>query len=122
MSAAKSQWTIILRCYSCSRKFTVRHLTLDRVLAVASITPCPHCSTKPFIAPGPLYNKKSTLHRIFDLREETETIYRRPRNGDTWHFNPRCSKWPVDDYVELEAAPNTGELCNECQATPRDHP
>lgn len=70
MSAAKTQWTIVLRCYSCSRKFTVRHL------------------------------------------------FRRPRNGDTWHFNPDCSKWPVDDYVELEAAPNTGELCNECQVTP----
>jgi len=35
-------------------------------------------------------------------------------DGDTWHFNERCSQWPRENYVELEFAAAVNEVCNEC--------
>jgi len=37
-------------------------------------------------------------------------------DGDTWHFDRNCSKWPEDDYIEREFLPSSNEICNECQA------
>ncbi len=42
-------------------------------------------------------------------------IYRRKRNGDTWHFSSDCSEWPSSNYDEQEPPPLTGALCNECK-------
>ncbi|HEY2986915.1 MAG TPA: hypothetical protein VGL11_04265 [Candidatus Binatia bacterium] len=114
--ATATAWTIVLRCYNCNGKFTVRHLALDRVSAVALVTPCPHCSARPSIVAGPQSKEKSKLHGIFDLKEEVEAAYRKIAGGDTWHFDHNCSQWPLADYVELEIPPSVGEYCNECKA------
>jgi hypothetical protein len=113
--ASPVKWTVVLRCYACDGKFTSRHLGIDRISVVALVSPCPHCSAQPVIARGPDSEEESKLHRIFNIREETEPVYRKTKTGDTWHFNESCSKWPAGDYVELEATPRVGEICNECR-------
>lgn len=45
-----------------------------------------------------------------------DPTYRKLQDGDTWHFNESCSKWPNSGYVELEFLPALAELCNECKA------
>jgi hypothetical protein len=110
-------WTVVLRCHECGGKFTIRHLSLDKVSATCLVTPCPHCGSRPYVAPGPGYNERSRLHAIFYLSEETEIAYRKLQDDDTWHFNAGCSKWPEGDYLELEFVPVVEELCNECKAS-----
>jgi len=115
MSEART-WTVVLRCYMCSGKFTLRHLTLDRVLTLPLVAPCPHCAARPCIATGYYSDKHSSVHRIFDLREEADATYRKTPNGDTWHFAQSCSRWPGGDFLELDLPPIVGEICNECRA------
>jgi hypothetical protein len=43
-------------------------------------------------------------------------VYRRKKGSDTWHWCPRCSRWPTSDYEERTVKPTTGELDNECLA------
>jgi hypothetical protein len=47
------------------------------------------------------------------------SMYRKAPGEDTWHFCYNCSDWPTINYIELPAAPKTGELCNECEAKRR---
>jgi hypothetical protein len=115
-------WTVVFRCYNCDGKFTVRHLSLDRIAEICLVSPCPHCSIASHIAPSPSYSEESRLHHVVYLREETETTYRKSQHGDTWHFNESCSKWPYHNYVELEFLPTTEEVCNECRASQVKHP
>jgi hypothetical protein len=105
---------LVLRCFACNGKFTLRRLALDRLLAVPLLTPCPHCAARPRIAARP--HEASQLHKIFDLREEKQSAYRKTDDGDAWHFNPSCSQWPLAGYVELEILPSVGQFCNECKA------
>src|SRR6266513_1064682 len=49
------------------------------------------------------------------------SVYRRTRDGDTWHFCSNCSNWPTTDFVEQRLPPSTGEMCNECTCK-RRHP
>lgn len=114
-------WTVVLRCYNCGRKFTIRRLPLDRVLVICPVTPCPHCGLSPYVAPRPNYAEPSKLHRIFDLKEDTDVIYRKSRNGDTWHCDHSCSRWPEDDYLELEFQPVTEPVCSECKLIQLDN-
>jgi hypothetical protein len=113
--AAYRAWTVVLCCYNCNGKFTARHLELDRISVVPLITSCPHCLAQSHVVAGST-SEENKLHRIFDLREETEPAYRKITACDTWHFDHNCSQWPITDFVELEIPPNVGELCNECKA------
>ena len=36
--------------------------------------------------------------------------------SNLWHFAEDCSRWPTDDYLQLELQPDLGELCSECKA------
>jgi hypothetical protein len=108
----------------CSGKFTLRHLNLERVLTLTLITPCPHCGARPSIASGHGSNEHSSVHRIFDLQQESTATYRKIPDADTWHFTQNCSRWPSGDYLELDIPPIVGEICNECKALkgePRNH-
>src|SRR5258706_14074577 len=107
--AWSKNWTMVLGCYSCERQFVFRNLTMDKVRAVPITTPCPHCGARPRVSA-----QSSTVHRIAELREDTAR-YRKRGGQDTWHFNQSCSKWPPENYVELDSEPNVGELCNECK-------
>lgn len=94
----------------------MQRLDVDRVLTVPEVMPCPHCKARPEAVLGTDRSATSRVHFIYELKEETDPVYRKPRNGDTWHFTADCSGWPHENYVELEARPNRGELCNECEA------
>jgi len=119
--ASTKTWTVILRCYACYGKFTLRYLTLERVLTLTLVAPCPHCAARPVISRGHDSDEQSRVHRIFDLREELGATYRKIPSADTWHFTQDCSRWPTGDYVELELPPIVGELCNECRAIKGNH-
>jgi hypothetical protein len=41
--------------------------------------------------------------------------YRRRRTSDTWHFCVNCTSWPTSDYIERDARPTNGELCDQCR-------
>jgi hypothetical protein len=44
-------------------------------------------------------------------------MYRRRKDGDTWHWRPNCTKQPHGpDVVTRTTRPHSGELCNECRA------
>jgi glycosyltransferase involved in cell wall biosynthesis len=42
-------------------------------------------------------------------------VFRRRRDGETWHFCRNCSSWPTEDYEEQERVPQSGE-CVECRS------
>src|SRR5712691_9826359 len=112
--AQRTKWTIGIRCYVCGRKFTLRHLELDSVFAAPSVTYCPHCGTQLQVTSGSNNPEQIHLHRV-DLREETESVYRKTSDSYLWHFSENCSRWPMDDYLQMEIQPDVGELCNECK-------
>ena len=48
-------------------------------------------------------------------------MYRRRKDGDTWHWMPNCTKTPRgSDVVTRETRPHSGELCDECLAKERE--
>jgi hypothetical protein len=49
------------------------------------------------------------------LQLDSATMYRKASDCQTWHFCTNCSHWPEADYEELAAAPESGELCNQCK-------
>ncbi|HTM10479.1 MAG TPA: hypothetical protein VL754_18990 [Verrucomicrobiae bacterium] len=104
-------WTAVFRCYHCGGKFTIRHNPLDRIDALQAVYPCPFCSARPIVRIAP---DESRGHRLVELNDEMETVYRKNPRGDTWHFHPACSHWPAQDYIALDMAPRTEHLCNEC--------
>src|SRR5256885_14413612 len=101
-------WTVVFRCYNCGRKFTVRHNTFDRIEELQTVYPCPFCAARPIVKPAPQPGK---AHRLIELNDEMETVYRKYRHDDTWHFNPGCSRWPSDNYIALDIAPRVEHLC-----------
>jgi len=103
-----------LRCYDCGKEFHLHYVAFDNLSSLQLVTPCPRCGARPYIAPRQLHGSKSKLHTILDLRE-SESIFRKTRDGGTWHFSDQCSHWPSEDFIQLEALPIVGELCNECQ-------
>jgi hypothetical protein len=79
---------------------------------------CNQCVESNARAGDPEVVSPSSGRRIAGEEIETtesglETLYRKDRGGDTWHFFSDCSKWPARDYVEVSIP---GELCNECKA------
>ncbi len=58
---AAQAWDAVLRCHSCSGRFTARNLPLKRIALVPQIAPCPHCSARASAA-------TNKLHQIVDLR------------------------------------------------------
>jgi hypothetical protein len=113
--ARRTQWTIAIRCFHCQRKFTLRHLELDNVFSSPLVTFCPYCCTQLHLGSGPGDRDQTYLRRV-DLREETEAIYRKAPDSHIWHFVDNCSRWPTEDYLQLEMQPDIGELCSECKA------
>jgi DNA-directed RNA polymerase subunit RPC12/RpoP len=114
-------WTVVFRCYNCGRKFTVRHVTFDQIEALHAVYPCPFCAARPIVKPAP-HDRANKAHHMVELSDEMEMVYRKYRDGDTWHFDPDCSQYPVDDYLALDAAPRTEQLCNECSVKSRRWP
>src|SRR5947207_6609076 len=110
------KWTLVLRCYACEGKFTQRHLTFDKVSALPLILPCPYCSARPYAGQRTIPGERFPIHAIVDLQDETESYYRKNKNGETWHFVAECSDWPDEDFIELDGQPVVGEVCNECKA------
>ncbi|HTM08914.1 MAG TPA: hypothetical protein VL754_11035 [Verrucomicrobiae bacterium] len=55
-------WDAVLRCHSCSRRFTIRSLPLKRIALVPQIASCPHCDARSSTA-------AKKLHHIVDLRQ-----------------------------------------------------
>jgi len=115
MAYAKT-WTVIFRCYHCGRRFTLRHVTFERVDALHAVAPCPHCGARPVVKSWPDESAASRSHRLVELSDDMETIFRKAAGADTWHFDPECTHWPAENFIELEAVPRIGRLCNECGA------
>ena len=112
--AVSKIFNMVLRCYHCGKQFHLRHLSFDKILSLPLVAPCPHCGSRPYIAPGPRYRDRSKLHRVSDLRE-AESIFRKTQDSETWHFSQSCSNWPEAEFIQLEALPRIGALCNECK-------
>src|SRR5437870_12413782 len=110
--ASRTKWTIAIRCHLCHGKFALRHLELDSVFISPLTTFCPYCHSQLHITSGPNHARYAYLQRI-DLREETESIYRKTSGSYVWHFSEDCSRWPTDAYVQLEIQPDVGEICGE---------
>jgi hypothetical protein len=72
MALRQKEWTLVLRCYQCSRRFEVKQIPLDRIALMAQVTPCTHCSAQPIIAPQEQLETRRRLHRILDLRQDPE--------------------------------------------------
>jgi hypothetical protein len=106
-------WTVVFRCYQCRRKFTIRHITFDRVWALHAVYPCPFCWTKPVVFPRP-QSAEIKAHTLLELNADTDTVYRKISSGDTWHFAPDCSQWPRENFIVLDAEPR-GDICAECR-------
>jgi hypothetical protein len=112
---SRTQWTVVLRCYICKEKFTLRHLGLERVFTVPMMTPCPHCFAN--LHDSERGHEATRLHHIDELREEDlESIYRKSPGDFIWHFCESCSRWPRADFLQIEMRPQRGELCGECSA------
>jgi hypothetical protein len=112
---SRTHWTVVLRCYICKEKFTLRHLGLDRVFTVPLMT-CPHCFTHLHEARN-AQGEPRRLHHIDEMREEDlESIYRKTPGDFIWHFSENCSRWPRADFVQIEMRPQRGQLCGECSA------
>src|SRR4051812_8028660 len=109
MAGWSKTWTVVFRCFHCGGKFTVRHVTFDRIEELHAVQPCPFCGTQPIIR-----RDAGQAHYLIELNDDMETVYRRRQRGDTWHFDPSCPQWPSDDYIALEAAPRVELLCDEC--------
>src|SRR5688500_6250058 len=103
--ASQTKWTIAIRCYLCHHKFKLRHLELDTVFVAPLVTFCPHCGTQLHITSGPSSPGQTHWHRI-DLREETESIYRKTSDSYLWHFSENCTLWPTNDYLQMEMQPD----------------
>jgi len=114
------KWTLVLRCYACDGKFTQRHLSFDKVSALPMFLPCPHCTARPYAGQRTAAGERLPIHGIIDLQDETESCYRKTRDGQTWHFAAECSNWPAEDFIELDGHPVVGEVCNECRALVSD--
>jgi hypothetical protein len=107
-------WTVVFRCYNCARKFTIRHVTFDRIWALHAVYPCPFCSAKPAVYPLP-QSGAMKAHALVELNADKEAIYRKAPASETWHFTPDCSQWPNENFVILEAEPRRGHICAECR-------
>lgn len=66
----KKSWLIVLRCYDCRGRFTVRRIALDRIALVPQVTRCPHCDAQPVLVDEGVSGLHAKVHRILDLIEE----------------------------------------------------
>jgi hypothetical protein len=73
----EKSWTVVLRCYGCARRFALAKVSLDRLALAPQITPCPHCGVQPAAAP------EVRVHRILDLREDTNRSYAADSSSST---------------------------------------
>jgi|SRR5581483_5150042 len=112
-------WTLVLCCYACESRFTLRRLTFDKVSSVPLTVPCPYCSARPVVGPRNA-GERLQVHTIVDLSDETHCYYRKSINRQTWHSTAECSHWPLDDFIELDSRPFAGELCSECRGVLED--
>src|SRR4051812_38937439 len=80
-------WTVVFRCYNCHKKFTLRHITFDKIDQLHTVYPCPFCGTRPIVNARPRHVTNRS-HDLIELSDEMETVYRKFRHGDTWHYHP----------------------------------
>lgn len=109
-----SAWTIRFQCKTCNTEFTVKGVPHLEIAEASNETICPTCGVAPDKKASGLLSF-GRRHRIVSINREYP--FRKAKSGATWHFNNGCSKWPAEEYVESDGAPN-GELCNECKAPP----
>jgi hypothetical protein len=55
-------------------------------------------------------------HRSYQTGAGSEIRFRRPFNGDTWHFSTDCSQWPVMNFSSISYISSEATICNECLA------
>ena len=56
-------------------------------------------------------------HRTYfvsDHEASAPLVFRRERDGDTWHVTSECSAWPAADYEEKLFTVFPPVICNEC--------
>jgi DNA-directed RNA polymerase subunit RPC12/RpoP len=58
-------WTMVLRCYRCTGKFTLAHMPRERLTTLPLVAVCPHCGTRPAVGTKA---EDTRVHRVFDLR------------------------------------------------------
>ncbi|HEY1372518.1 MAG TPA: hypothetical protein VGH50_08610 [Candidatus Binatia bacterium] len=120
MAAWSKTWTVVFRCFQCGGKFTVRHVTFETIEALYAVQPCPFCGVRPIAQLGS-NERLCRGHSLVELSDDMEIVYRRRQQGESWHFDPACSQWPLDDYIALEAAPRVELLCDECTDKRHNH-
>jgi hypothetical protein len=92
----------------CGASFILNRLELPDILVAEVAFPCPHCRRTA---------SREHPHRIADL-SVTTSPFRKPQYGEVWHYSEFCSKWPVDDFLEIDFRPRA-EICNECRVLVR---
>jgi len=107
VAEGKKTWTVVFRCQSCRGRFTIRQASVERINLLQISYTCPWCGTRPY---------EGRPHALAELLSDPFPTYRKVSDGDTWHYDPSCGHWPVDQYVELHGEPRRGELCGECGA------
>src|SRR5690242_13478634 len=54
---------------------------------------------------------------IMNPTGQVSTRFRRSfRGGESWHFFPGCSQWPMKDYSSVQYLSGEVPICNECIA------
>jgi len=89
MSTTSKRWKLILRCYQCGERFKMPYDGFKGMQTLPMFKLCPSCEIKPM-------------------------IFRKPLEGDTWHFLQDCSEWPSADFTERGGLPVDGAFCKEC--------
>ncbi|HEX9445272.1 MAG TPA: hypothetical protein VGA73_14200 [Candidatus Binatia bacterium] len=111
-----STWRIRFQCKTCGTAFTVKGIPHLEIAEASNETICPTCGVAPDKGTSGLLGF-GQRHRIVNISREYP--FRKAKNGETWHFNSACSKWPAENYEKADSAPSESELCNECKAAPR---
>jgi hypothetical protein len=115
-----NRWTVALRCYRCSGRFTVEDVAFDRVNGVSLVVPCPACGARPFIAaPGGAEASRMHLLELLGEREESAPGVR-VRLGLKPEWYNRLAAWafPGSDaercLKDSRLRRETGEYIVEC--------
>jgi hypothetical protein len=114
MAASWKHWKIALRCYECGERFTMPYAAFKDLQNLPLVALCPSCGTRPLTAAetgGP--------HDILDISETK--VFRKSRDGDTWHFAEDCSQWPDAEFTERRDPPTHDAFCNECVVLQETH-
>ena len=107
MATSGRRWKIVLRCYVCGERFSMPYVAFKDLKTLPLFALCPTCGTKPLTTA-----ESSRLQKILEISETT--VFRKSRDGDTWHFAEECSQWPDAEFTERRDPPTDDAFCNEC--------